>query len=205
MANKKGFSLKDIFEETPGVKTTTIKLEGAPYNGAEIQVKNALPLKEASAFVRSVAETCFSEDTGEYVPELREFALRLYTLIFYAGFKPPKSAEKVYEMVFLTDICTRVTKQIEYGQYIELIDAIDERIADKRAANTATASMQMREFIGRMSSAMDESNRVIEDLKGDELRDAIDRLQAVLPKDAKPDGEGASNVTEMVTYVPSGK
>lgn len=185
MASKK-LTINKIMKNIPDAGTTEVKLDGEYFSGVTLEVKKMLTLPESAAFVRDVYGTCVDEAEGTYMPEAFEFAVRLFTLIHYAGVEAPKDAGKAYSALFFTDLYDRIREAIDDDQHIDLIDAARERIYVWRGMAQAAAAKQIQELIGKMNSMMEESRSVVDQLGGGEIQEAIGRLQALNLNAAAP-------------------
>ena len=70
------------------------------WNGLEITIKKTLSFSDMMKFVDSVAKSCFVQGSGDYAPEIFDFALRSNVLDTYANFTMPRDLEKQYAMVY---------------------------------------------------------------------------------------------------------
>ena len=64
------------------------------WNGLSISVTKRLGLRQVLAFIDEVVNGCFSEESGEYMPEVVDFAIRCNVLTRYANFTLPTDVEE---------------------------------------------------------------------------------------------------------------
>lgn len=98
------------------------------WNGLEITVKRTISFQDILNFVNSVAESCFDSTTGKYMPEVKLFMIKLFTLSYYTNIAMPQNLEEKYRFVYHTDIFEAVKECIDKRQFCELCDAIEEKL-----------------------------------------------------------------------------
>lgn len=116
------------------------------WNGLEIIVKKFLPLKEMLGFVDSVTKTCFPGDNNNYVPEVKDFAIKSNILERYANFNLPNNLDHRYELIYATDAVDIVLKQVDMQQFNEILKAIDAKVNHIAQANIEAINKQMNEL-----------------------------------------------------------
>lgn len=116
------------------------------WRGIEVTVRRILPFREVLAFVNSVVNSCFTSDTGDYVPEAREFAIYSNVLEKYANFTMPKKLEKQYELIYGTDAFETVREYIDPVQFQSICRAIDEKVRYRTQTNIDAVQKQIDEL-----------------------------------------------------------
>jgi hypothetical protein len=109
--------------------------------------KRFLPLAGALAFVENVAEGCFDAETGEYLPQAKEFAVRCEVLTRYGGLKLPEDMEARYAFAFHSFAAKRVLWRVDRKQIKALRAAADEKIRFKLALFASAASLKTAELL----------------------------------------------------------
>ena len=99
----------------------------APYkkvnwHNAELNVKPLLTFDEFSDAVYHTIQYCF-DDEGRYIPELFDFALRVNILSTYALVELPKDFNRLYHVVYGSDLYDVVCKNVNAAQMSALRDA----------------------------------------------------------------------------------
>lgn len=100
----------------------------ANWNKVEIHIHPVLTLEETLLFVHDVASACFEANTGEYLPEVRDFAYRCSVLEKYANIELPEDISEKHKLVYNTDLYHFVTSRIDFEQLNEIEVAIDKKI-----------------------------------------------------------------------------
>lgn len=112
------------------------------WNGISIVVNRTLPMETMLEFVDYVVKTCFSDD-GEYLPEVKDFAIKSCLLEMYANFDLPTDLATRYAVIYNSDIVDAVLNRIEGRQFGEIINAIEQKIANLAQANVQMVYAQM--------------------------------------------------------------
>lgn len=117
------------------------------WRGLSIYVNKYLSLKQMLEFADSVTEGCFASDTGAYLPEVKDFAIRCAVLEYYGNFTLPSDVEDRYALAYGSDAFMIVLEHVDKYQYGELIMAIDKKIDNKAQSNIETITKQMNEIV----------------------------------------------------------
>ncbi len=122
------------------------------WNGIEVKVKKRLGLKEVLSFVSDVSKACFAADTKEYLPEVKDFAVRCCVLEYYSNFRLPSNIEKRYDVVYACDAFDTVLGLIDGNQFSLMIDAIEEKINNIANSNISLINAQAEKVYASISS-----------------------------------------------------
>ena len=81
-------------------------------------------------FVEYVVKSCFDSDTGEYLPEMRDFATKSALLKYYTNIDLPNEASKQYKLLYGTDLidCIFKSQIIDTAQFEEMTNAIKAKL-----------------------------------------------------------------------------
>ncbi len=163
-----------------------------------IEVKKRLDMKHAMQFVQDIVSTCFDEEEATYIPEIFDAAIRIGTLMHYAGFDVPKDADKAFTVVYNTDLFDRVLTIIDKKQFEELITGAKRKMAFKRDLLVSTAAQKVLELITKMDDVLGRGVKVMESVNAEELsntmKEITDKINAQI-ESAK--GDDDNNVIVM--------
>lgn len=145
--NNKKISVADF--ESVLLKENTISeiLEGS--NGVTIQITKTLPLDDMIVFVQEVVEACVDGETGEYLPEAYDFAMRVAILTHYANFTMPNNLQKQYMLVYNTHAVDQVFEHINTRQFDDIVRAIDKKISFMLQVISSSAVTKVNEIINK--------------------------------------------------------
>lgn len=119
----------------------------AEWRGLTLSINKTLPLKDALSIIEDVVASVFDSVTGEYRPEVADFALRIRVLEKYAGFTLPSSIEAKYDLVYKTDAVAFVIERINQEQYRDIVNAINEKKKYLSETNIQALKKKSEEFV----------------------------------------------------------
>ena len=146
------------------VPTKTIE-----WNGVEIIIKNTLSLHEVIDFVDGVSTRCFKQETGAYMPEVKDFAIKCCIMQLYANFRLPSNVETRYDLVYRTDAVDVIVQYINKVQLEEIVDAINDKIDNIAQANIEMVNIQMNELYTSFNSLQEQMNSIFSGVKEDDM------------------------------------
>lgn len=156
----------------------------------KLTVKKVLGLSDAYNFINDVIDTCVDMEQGLYKPESLDFAVRIFTLVYYAGISNPTDAKKAYDVVYSTDLYNRVLNIIDAQQHIMLMEAINMRMEYAKECISSSALYQVNYLIQKMDQMMSESVETIETLNSQDFKDQIQKaLSLVQPYNPEIDDD----------------
>lgn len=153
-------------------KVSIIKLESAldknntkefVLGGTEdvvFEVKKRLSLTEMIEFVNEVVESCVDTESGEYIPEAYNFALRCAILTKYANFTLPSNLERRYEVVYGTSAVEQALEYIDEAQFEDIRGAIDEKVSFMLDVISSAAVSKINEVVGKFAEIAQTSSDV---------------------------------------------
>ena len=175
MASKK-YTINTLMQSIPEVNKVELKPEGECFKDVVIQVRTTLPLEDAMGFVHDVVATCIDDENAEYSPELFDFAVRLYTLMYYANIDLSKDAKKAYQILYNTGIFDQVSESVQAGQLVELIESAEKKIEHWRNILSSSVAGKVADLMKKMDEVMAGSEQMMETIDGDEFKAAVARL-----------------------------
>lgn len=143
-----------------------------------IQIKKTITLPEMMGFVQEVVEACIDGETGEYVSEAYDFAIRSAVLTHYANFVMPANLEKRYWLVYNTGAFQQVISHINGYQFDDIIRAIDRKIKYMLDVMSSSAVSKINEVIGKFNNIAEKS----EEMFGSATSEDISNLMSGIAK-----------------------
>lgn len=113
------------------------------WGGYEICITRTITLPKMLEFVANAAESCFGDD-GSFIPEIMDFAVKSNIISMYTNIKLPKDLKRQYELLYMTNLCEEVVKQINNQQITEILNSVASKVkynADSRV-NQAHAEIR---------------------------------------------------------------
>lgn len=121
--------------------------EPVNWNGIEVTITKNLPLEDMLAFADSVVKSCFDQTTGAYMPEVKDFAIRINVMERYANFTLPSKAERQYDIVMRSGAYEMILNHINITQFYELMKAIDAKLQNAADANVQMVFRQFNDVV----------------------------------------------------------
>lgn len=169
----KKISAKEFETIVDKIKITNVTIE---WNGLEILIKRNLNFDEMMGFVESVTDLCFSEETNTYLPQIKDFAIKAFIISNYANIELPKNSDKKYELIYGTDIITRILDVIDPVQFGDIMHAIDIKLdymADSNITALNKSILEVSNIIEKFGNKFEES---MGGLDTESMANLVDRL-----------------------------
>ena len=142
MEKSKRIDAATMIDAVNKIAETTASFE---WNGIEVVVNRVLPMQNMMEFVDYVVKTCFGDD-GEYIPEVKDLAIKSCLLEMYANFDLPKDLSERYAVIYNSDIVDITINHIDGRQFGEIINAIESKISNLAQANVQMVYAQMNQI-----------------------------------------------------------
>lgn len=201
MASKK-FTINTLMESIPEVNKTDVKLEGEYFKDVVVQVRRTLPLEDAMNFVKDITATCIDDEQAEFMPELFDFAVRMYVVMYYANVDLSKDVKKAYRILYDTTLFEQVYAHVNTAQSTNLILSAEKRIEHWKNILSSSLAGKVSEMLRKMEDVMAGSEEMMAAIDGDEFKAAVARLSdsGVLKTNESPvPAELNDSITESVT------
>lgn len=122
------------------------------YCGLGLRIKKHLSVEEMMTFVSKVVTTCFASDTGEYMPEIKDFAIRSAILEHYTELELPNELSERYDFVYQSEIVSCVVQHVDASQFDAMIEAINEKVEHLAQSHIKALNKQMSEAVSAFSA-----------------------------------------------------
>ena len=152
------------------------------WHGIEMTIKRLLSLEEMLTFVNDVVSSCFEEKTGEYIPEIKDFAIRCSIMESYAGFVLPSDLSEKYSMIYNSDIVSFIVKHIDKNQFESILSSIDDKIEHQAQNNIEAINKQMNELIAGFSTIEQNLSNIFGNVDSDTISKIAGAIVDVLLK-----------------------
>ena len=158
------------------MKETYVPEETFVWNDIEVTIKKNISLKEMLGFVDAAVNSCFSEATNTYMPEVKDFAIRVNVLERYANFTMPSDVEAQYDLVYCTDIFERILEHINIAQFDDILTAIEKRTTHMAQANIEAINQQMNELYTSFDNIQTCLGGIFNNINEDDIRNISNAL-----------------------------
>ena len=172
MANDiKRISVNKFESALPSDNIITMTLDDT--DDVVMQVKRVLPLQDMLSFVREVVESCIDAETGEYLPEAYDFAIRVGVLTRYANFTMPSKLDKQYMLIYGTCAFEQVMGLIDGAQFRDIMRAIDKKIKYMLDVMSASAVAKINEVINKFGDIAEAAEKAFAGANPDDIKKVI--------------------------------
>ena len=158
-------TLDDVFKSINN-QTTIV------WNGIEIDVQKQVSLATMKKIIGIVSGSCFSEDGG-YMPENVDIAFRIAVIDAYTNITLPSNTEKVYLLLYGTDLYDTIIDNVNHLQIDEMEYSIDKVISFIVRSNIDNAAKKVDEMYRAIEEFGNNLSNVFDGLDTDELRSIV--------------------------------
>lgn len=125
------------------------------WNDMQLHIKKYLSIEEMMLFVNNVVSSCFANETNEYLPEIKDFAIRCAILTYYTSLALPESLSERYEIAYIPNLVSFIINYVDIEQYNAMLDAIDRKTKYRAHSNIEAVNQQMNEIINNFNDLED--------------------------------------------------
>jgi len=165
----------DDFDQTP----ITEELIAVDIRGKEVLVKAGLGLTEIIGFMDSVATMVVDPETGEYRPELFDFAFDAMVLMYFTNIALPTDPEAKFELICHTDLCFEIKKVIDTEYLDGLYDAVDRKILHLLRCAENTLAAKMADLLASFEQLQELTHDMFSNIGGADLKALVDNLSGM--------------------------
>ena len=160
-------SLRNVIEVASKVETKTIE-----WNGININVKDKLSIPDVSRFVAIASDICFT-NSGDYLPEVYNYALYVATITVFTDFKLPESVEEQYNLIMYTDITSVILDHVNSKIYEELVGCVKEKVDYKVKLHISSIQEQSEKLLSSVEEMITKFEGVFGSISPDGITDMI--------------------------------
>jgi len=153
-------------------------IEIVDYYGEELAIHKVVSFAVFAEIVRRVSDVCFYPDTGEFLPERMEFAIRLCVINAYTNVRLPEDTEHQYSIIYRTDLWDTVSRYISMAQYNAMVNAIQDTVCVKNDANKAEFDRAVNEVLTQISEVGSQLNEIFGSVSSDDIQNLVNAISA---------------------------
>ena len=176
-----------------GVANKTPATKEVKWNDLTITIKPTLSLEEMMMFCDDISSMCFSE-SGDFMPELSEFMIRMGVLTYYANFTFPANITRAYQLVYGTNAYDIVFDYVNKDQFTGILDAAKAKVKYLCDSDVLAFRNKCDELVNVMSSSQEQIVDMFGDITPEEAQALFNAVE----------GDGKFNEEKLVdAYVKS--
>lgn len=169
MANSEEMKILTIDDFAKTYDEASTAYDTVEWNGLSVIIRKNISLQEMVRFVERVSTLCFSGDSGEYLPEIQDFAIRCETLETYANFRLPDDIEERCKLVYCTDVYLTVISHVASEQYNSLLRAVAKKVKHQANSNIEAVVKQVNELVAKFSGLESDLNKLFSGIDADTI------------------------------------
>lgn len=112
----------------------------------DLEVKKSLAFDDMLQFVHDVVKTCTEQEHGGYMPELKEFAIRMNIVEMYSNVRLPSNLNHKYHILTNSGIVETILDHINTEQFNCMREAIDSKLEAVVATNVNAVQKQLSDI-----------------------------------------------------------
>lgn len=176
------------------------------YHGLELHVKRVIPVAVMKTIVESVTSSCFNSETGEYMPEFKEFAINLCIVQAFTNIELPEDRDEQYRLLFSTDLMAHIIPAIDSDVLDNMTRAIYERCNVINDANRVAFEHELMTVMQSVTQIADGIDGLFSGLSQSDIQNLVHAIgangideeklvKAVVSEQNRLRGEEDGNVT----------
>lgn len=146
------------------------------WNGIDINVINTLPLGAVIEYVDAVVSMCFSSDDGEYMPEVKSFAEKIFAIETYTDLVLPEDVEQRYEVIMCSDIFDTIYEHINKSQYTDMLSSIEDRLYIMAESTSESFKRQLTKLENSFEDLLNQIEEVFSGISPDDVASLINSI-----------------------------
>ncbi len=157
------------------------KMELVPIELGELKfdIKPRLKLVEVMEFVSGVVSSCLSEENSDYIPEAKDFSIRVNAFEYYTNLSLPENIDKKYDFVYGSDIFDIILENIDMSQFNEIMKSIDEHIRYTVGMRISDVHKEVNEMYTVLENLQAQFENVFQGINPDELAGFISSISGM--------------------------
>lgn len=159
-----------------------------PLDGVEdvdIEITKSISLQNMIEFVENVAESCVDMESGEYTPQVRDFAIKRELLTKYANFTMPNNIEKQYEFIYGSNVVDVVLQNINQLQFQEIVSSIDRKVKFMLDCVTSISASNTVKLLNKLDTITEQNTAMFDSLQGEDIASVFSNINAIANMDEK--------------------
>lgn len=157
-----------------------------PLDGVEdtnIEITKSISLQNMIEFVENVAESCVDMESGEFTPQVRDFAIKRELLTKYANFTMPNNIEKQYDFIYGSSVVDIVIQNINQLQFQEIISSIDRKIKFMLDCVTSISASNTVKLLNKLDSIAEQNTAMFDSLQGEDISTVFSNINTIANMD----------------------
>lgn len=144
----------------------------AEWNGLTVTIKKTLSLGEMTAFVNSVAGSCFNEQNS-YDPIAEDFAVRTAIVSLYTNLRLPSDISKSYDLLYKSDIVEFVCSYVNKSQLNAIYQTINKKINYNADTYITAAQKQFEDICSTLEAMQEQFSGIFDGIEAEDIKNLV--------------------------------
>ena len=158
-----------VSEFEKAVRGAQTRFFDVEWNGLMLHIRHQVNLEYMIRYVDYVVAACFDANTGEYLPEAKDFAIRSGAVEFFTNITLPDDVNRKYNLMYGTDIINVVMSYVDAGQMNSLLIAIDKKLDYLANANIERVRKQLNDVTQSFAELSNTMEQAFSGITGEEI------------------------------------
>lgn len=156
--------IKSCIDECTDAITTCV------WCGIEISVKRFISLEDMILLVNETVNSCFADDSGMYMPEVKDFAFRVGVMTYYTNISLPlESTKECYEAVYAPGLFGMIMERVDDDQTRNIMESISRKLDYLTHSNI----LEIQRNFDAIKAMTDKSQALFTDIDSEDIRKLI--------------------------------
>lgn len=165
-----------VSEFEKAVRGAQTRFFDVEWNGLMLHIRHQITLEYMMRYVEYVVASCFDGQTGEYRPEIKDFAIRSGAIKFFTNIDLPEDVSRQYKLMYGTDIINVVMSYVDAGQMNSMLIAIDKKLEYAANANVEKITKQFEQI----TNAFEELSKNMENMFGNVSMEDVNKIASAI-------------------------
>ena len=154
------------------------KVNTFDFYGTEIEVKRLIPFDEYCTAIERIIDCCYNEESGEYLPELRELSTRMVITAYYTNLELPEDMEELEHMMFCEELIGSIFELINQEQLREIHRAVKQRCDIRNEANRRYFDSELKKVTDGVEAMGAWTREMFDGISRDEMQNLVSALSS---------------------------
>lgn len=144
------------------------------FGGVEIEVKNTVDVFRFAAMVDFAVSVCFDGETGEFLPEFKDYGIRSMILTGYTNIEMPESMSEQYELLYGSTLFDTVLGGIDCDQVDSFYNSVNTKLKHRASIDINGAQKKLDDMVDSIEKFEDSVGDLFGGIDADDIKGLVD-------------------------------
>lgn len=140
------------------------------WEGIKINIKSVLTAEETLSFVSVASSMCFSSDTNDYLPEMKDVAMGVAVITIFTDLDILNDAEDIFKLITYTNLLSSILEYVPVNLYESLVKSVDEKIEYMISTEISQIRKQVEELYINATGLFNQISESFEGLNTEDFK-----------------------------------